>query len=169
MLAGNGHQVGDVLQFTGTTSGTGANGVVSTIDNLSAVEFTLLAGGSGYRVEDTVTVITSGVGTGATFSIDAISNTANITFASGKDWEIIQHELYSAKLIEDESQVDAGTLVKQSLNIVFQGNDKDIINNMLTLKNKPLVLKITYSDGNSRIIILCDPWKCQQERDSFWG
>jgi hypothetical protein len=79
---GNGHEVGDVLRFTGTTSGTGANGVVATTDNLSAVEFTLLAGGSGYRIADTGVTITSGVGSGAAFTVDAISNTANITFAT---------------------------------------------------------------------------------------
>ena len=79
---GNSHRVGDVVAMTGTTSGTGANGVVATTDNESAITFTLLAGGSGYRVADTVSTITSGVGSGAAFTIDAIANTANITFAT---------------------------------------------------------------------------------------
>ena len=79
---GNSHRVGDVVSMVGTTSGTGANGVVKTTDNESAITFTLLAGGSGYRVSETVSTITSGVGTGAGFTIDAIANTANITFAT---------------------------------------------------------------------------------------
>ena len=79
---GHSHRVGDVVRLTGTTTGTGANAVIATTDNESAITFTLLAGGSGYRVSETVGSVISGVGSGASFSVDSIGNTEFLTFAT---------------------------------------------------------------------------------------
>ena len=67
------HTSGDVVNIIDTGTGQGANGVVTSIDDQSAVYFTINNGGSGYRANSIISIVQSG-GAGANFRIDEIDN-----------------------------------------------------------------------------------------------
>jgi hypothetical protein len=63
---GAGHEIGDVVDLTGTLTGTGANGTVITTAEDSSIKLTLTSGGAGYRRNANVNLrIIGGNGTGA--------------------------------------------------------------------------------------------------------
>jgi hypothetical protein len=66
------HSSGDVVQLLDSGNGLGANGYVGSINDQSAVYFTISNGGSGYRANSIVTIQHSG-GALANFRIDAIN------------------------------------------------------------------------------------------------
>lgn len=67
------HTSGDVVNIIDAGNGQGANGFVASIDDQSAVYFTINNGGSGYRANSIVSIVHSG-GVGANFRIDEINN-----------------------------------------------------------------------------------------------
>ena len=83
-IGGAGHSVGDIVNITGTVSGTGANGTVTETDDSSAITFNLMGVGAGYRLAKTTITMSGGTGTGGGFTINGISNTETITFATTK-------------------------------------------------------------------------------------
>ena len=83
-VGGSGHAIGDIVNITGTTSGTGANGTITDTDDTSAITFNLMGVGAGYRLAKTAISIDGGSGIGGGFSITGISNTETITFATTK-------------------------------------------------------------------------------------
>jgi hypothetical protein len=75
-FGGSKHRVGDRVRII-SSSGSGANGAVTTVEGSSIVPV-LVDGGSGYTTDATVTLI-GGSGSGAIFQVDSINNTETIT------------------------------------------------------------------------------------------
>ena len=71
--AGIGHKVGDAVNFI-ASSGSGANGNVSAVDDTSAINFSITEGGQGYRSNSIISIAAT-IGEGAGFSITTLSNT----------------------------------------------------------------------------------------------
>ena len=72
------HTVGDAVNLTGVTQGTGANGTVTATTDDSAVNILLANGGSGYNKGTPITVL-GGSGDDLRFEIQSLSNTEVIS------------------------------------------------------------------------------------------
>ena len=71
------HQLNDQISLS-SDSGSGALGQVTTIDDTSAITFTVVDGGLGYRVDETEYFINGGSGVEASYQIASIANVSNI-------------------------------------------------------------------------------------------
>ena len=77
------HSVGDAVDIAGLAQGTGANGVVTSTTDLSAVSVLLANGGSGYAINTPISV-NGGSGTGLRYEIESLSDLENLSINNDK-------------------------------------------------------------------------------------
>jgi len=76
------HNVGDILNITGTTSGAASIGVVRATSTGTAVTARIVDGGSGYEVgANNIVTVSGSPGTGLDLSVTAIANTSTANLA----------------------------------------------------------------------------------------
>lgn len=77
------HSVGDAVNLTGLTQGSGANGIVTSTTDDSAVNILLANGGSGYFINTPISIL-GGSGIDLQFNITSLSNTEVISINNDK-------------------------------------------------------------------------------------
>jgi len=91
----------------------------------------------------------------------------SITLVAGSEWEEIYFSPGTAKFEEKTKRNKAGILYNQKLSFKFPGEDDDNIEAISNLVIIPVILKVTYNNGKSKIIgDLNNPVKVDQDYSS---
>ena len=77
--------------------------------------------------------------------------TVSIVFSFG-DWIELYSTLFTIEFSEDSNNTANGIIYKQNLSFTFLGDDKIINTEMSDILNYPLILKLNYQDGTSKIL-----------------
>lgn len=75
-----------------------------------------------------------------------------IIFKTGYDWEEIPISPNSGKFKEPASSKAAGTLYKQTLDAFYPGEDESDLELFNKLDNRPILIKLVYSSGQTKLI-----------------